>query len=273
MSSNGVSPGTQEGVYCVAWICPKCGNGSLEICPFGPLVPEHGICLNCGEADLKKGSCCRSCGMDESEFTSLASTSNSPIETASEMIQRGLSRRALAVLNFALADDKSLANAWHMKCTLLDQLGHRKLKLELLRSALSAGAPPTFLTVNVESLIENRCFDDAQACITVGLELVKDEKHLQDLLEQRSWIYAETGNGESALKSATQATKQYPDSTRAHYLRGRALALLGRMDEARTAMELVISMPDTTFDSDAEKGLKMINEFKSANEKPWWRFW
>src|SRR5215472_11377866 len=55
----------QETVYAVAWRCPEGHGMSLDVCPVGPVVPEPGLCLNCGAqhpsdaADTR----CRECGL------------------------------------------------------------------------------------------------------------------------------------------------------------------------------------------------------------------
>ena len=52
------------------------------------------------------------------------------------------------------------------------------------------------------------------------------------LLEEQSFLWAECQRGEEALRSADAAAGLGSNSVRTHYLRGRALALLGRLEEA-----------------------------------------
>jgi hypothetical protein len=57
-----------------------------------------------------------------------------------------------------------------------------------------------------------------------------------------------------------------------HYLRGRALGLLGRLEEARNEMNQVLALdPDNV---DAQRGLHMIEAAYRPKEcKRWWQFW
>jgi len=87
------------------------------------------------------------------------------------------------------------------------------------------------------------------------------------LLEEQSFLWAECERGEEALNSADAAKKLGSNSIRTHYLRGRALALLGRLEEARSEMNQVLALDPNN--ADAKRGLNMI----VAASRPWWQFW
>ncbi len=52
-------------------------------------------------------------------------------------------RRGVAILNVALRQDIGLADAWSIKCSMLDALGFTKTKGTMLEGALAAGGPPS----------------------------------------------------------------------------------------------------------------------------------
>jgi Flp pilus assembly protein TadD len=92
------------------------------------------------------------------------------------------------------------------------------------------------------------------------------------LLEELAFLWAESVDGKHALQSAEAAMALGSQSVRTHYLRGRALALLGRLHEARREMGHVLTLdPDN---ADANRAVKMIDEAAgSRRPKASWRFW
>jgi hypothetical protein len=57
-----------------------------------------------------------------------------------------------------------------------------------------------------------------------------------------------------------------------HYLRGRALALLGRLVEARNGMAHVLALDPNN--ADALRALEMIDTaLRPKQGKRWWQFW
>jgi Flp pilus assembly protein TadD len=91
------------------------------------------------------------------------------------------------------------------------------------------------------------------------------------LLEEQSFLWAECERGEEALRSADAAVELGSHSVRTHYLRGRAVALLGRLEEAHNEMNQVLALdPDN---ADAQRALNMIDAANGPKgRKPWWQF-
>jgi Flp pilus assembly protein TadD len=74
------------------------------------------------------------------------------------------------------------------------------------------------------------------------------------LLEEQSFLWAECERGEEALRSVEAALALGSNSVRTHYLRGRALALLGRLEEARNEMIQVLTLDRNN--ADAQRALR-----------------
>jgi Flp pilus assembly protein TadD len=62
------------------------------------------------------------------------------------------------------------------------------------------------------------------------------------LLEDQSFFWAECEQGADALRSAEAAAGLGSTSLRTRYFRGRALALVGRLEEARIEMVAVLAL-------------------------------
>ncbi|MBV9122905.1 MAG: tetratricopeptide repeat protein [Planctomycetes bacterium] len=77
------------------------------------------------------------------------------------------------------------------------------------------------------------------------------------LLEEQSFLWAECEHGEEAFQNADAALALGSNSVRTHYLRGRALALLGRLEEARNEMDQVLTLDPTN--AEAQRGRNMID--------------
>src|SRR5205823_2725109 len=78
------------------------------------------------------------------------------------------------------------------------------------------------------------------------------------LLEEQSFLWAECERGEDALWSADAAAALGSNSVRTHYLLGRALALLGRLEEAREKMQHVLALDPQN--ADAQRALTLIDD-------------
>jgi len=77
------------------------------------------------------------------------------------------------------------------------------------------------------------------------------------LLEEKSFIYGEEQKGLEAL-AAAEAAVLLSSSITARYLKGRALALLGRLDEARQEMNAVLV--NDPGNVDAARAIKMLTD-------------
>ena len=98
----------------------------------------------------------------------------------------------------------------------------------------------------VRFLIERQKWDEALAAVHAALPSATANADFIALLEDRAAILAAQDNGAEALASADEAVAHGSDSVRTHYLRGRALALLGRLDEARVeVLRVLASIPIT----------------------------
>jgi tetratricopeptide (TPR) repeat protein len=162
-----------------------------------------------------------------------------PIAGAGAAFSQGLFRRGIAILNSALQEGAELPQAWLLKAQFLNNIGFNRIAAEMLGGALTR---------------HTRAADQIA------------------LLEEQSFLWAECERGEAALRSAEAAEALGSNSIRTHYLRGRALGLLGRLEEAREKMTHVLALDPQN--SDAQRALKMIDDALRSNpSKPWWQFW
>ncbi|MFL5242563.1 MAG: hypothetical protein ACJ8FY_10685 [Gemmataceae bacterium] len=108
--------------------------------------------------------------------------------------------------------------------------------------------------------------------IGCALEKLASPSERIGLLEEQSFLWAECERGTEALSSAEAAAEFGSKSIRTHYLRGRALALLGRLEEARNEMDQVLVLDSNN--ADALRSLKMIDAaIRPKQDKRWWQFW
>jgi hypothetical protein len=214
------------------------------VCPVGPLVPAHQLCLNCGnpytsdEVDAQ----CAACGLARLACPAalgVTDTPADPIAAAHAAFAEGLFRRGVAILNCAIQDGGGLLEAWLLKARFLSSVGFNRSAAEMLDVARQRFASVTDLV---------------------------------QLLEEQSFLWAECEHGEEALRSADAAAALGSSSIRTHYLRGRALALLGRLHEARDQMHQVLALE--AQNADARRALGMIDSvLRSIPKRSWWQFW
>jgi tetratricopeptide (TPR) repeat protein len=145
----------------------------------------------------------------------------------------------MAVLNQALQEDLELLEPWFLKASFLNSLGFNRAAAEMLDGALARFS---------------------RAAERIGL------------FEEQSFLWAECERGEEALRSADAAVALGSNSVRTHYLRGRALALLGQLEEARNEMNQVLTLDP--HNADAKRARNMIDDALRPGEgKRWWQFW
>jgi tetratricopeptide (TPR) repeat protein len=213
------------------------------VCPVGPLIPSRELCLNCGNpypSDAPDAPC-GACGLSPSSCPAalgIADAPADPIRAAREAIAQGLFRRGMAILNSALQEGAELPEAWFLKAYFLNSVGFNRTAAEMLAGALERHTNPA----------------DRIA-----------------LLEEQSFLWAECLRGEEALRSADAALALGSNSLRTHYLRGRALALLGRLEEALEKMNHVLVLDPQN--ADAHRGRAMIDEALRPKRKAWWQYW
>jgi tetratricopeptide (TPR) repeat protein len=319
-----------EATYGVAWRCPQCSRTSLDVCPFGPLVPSASVCLNCGQAYVDANASCPGCGLPRDRARAALGVEvvpDDPLAAAREAFRRGLIRRGLALVNLALQGNVGLTDAWSLKCALLDSLGYLRTKTAMLEAALAAGGPAGLWvsygftlqqldrhadavaayrrylelmpdgpwaavaygnqanslhrlgdaaaeqgyrqalaleperishTINyVRFLIDQRRLPEALAAVDAVLDKAVTDADVIALLEDRTLILAEQHNGEEALESIEAALARGSNSVRTHYLHGRSLALLGRLEEARQAILRVLALDPEN--ADGKQALETID--------------
>jgi tetratricopeptide (TPR) repeat protein len=233
----------QEGVYAVVWNCPSGHGKSLDVCPVGPLVPARELCLNCGSryASEEADAQCGSCGLKRTACLAslgVADAPADPVAAARTAFAQGLFRHGLAVLNYAIQEGTPPLDAWFLKSRFLSALRFNRSAAEML--------------------------DGALARATSAADRVR-------LYEEQSFLWAECERGKEALRSADAAAALGSESIRTHYLRGRALALLGRLREARDEMEHVLTLDPQN--ADAQRALGMIVGVIGSGRKSWWQVW
>ncbi|HET6249965.1 MAG TPA: tetratricopeptide repeat protein [Tepidisphaeraceae bacterium] len=107
-------------------------------------------------------------------------------------------------------------------------------------------------------LYEQKRYDEAHPVIDKGWACSREPAMVQRLLLDKALLFAEQMRGAESLQCVDAAIEQGADGVRAYYLRGRALALLGRLNEARDAMQRVRKIDPKN--ADGVRGVKMIDE-------------
>lgn len=343
--------GLGESVYGASWLCPACNERILDLCPVGPLVPTRDTCLNCGGpyANREDGSpACTACGIRQADAISELGAEEAPLDPvalAQEQFSKGLFRRAVAQLNIALQNDRSLEIVWMLKSNFLSGIGYKASERAMLQRAIECGGPISllvslgfsyqttashaeaiaaykrYLEVNpagphagaamcnqanslaalgqdqdaerlyeqamahqpngvthylnyIRFLIDRKRLSEALPVVDKVLQLDPPTEYAIRVLEDKALIFAEGNDGETALASADAALRLGSESIRSHYLRGRALALLGRLQEAQQELDIVLARDPANHD--AQRATKMIQaalaQFPDKN-KNWWEFW
>jgi tetratricopeptide (TPR) repeat protein len=147
-----------------------------------------------------------------------------PIGAARSAFGRGLFRLGMAILNQAVQDTPGLVEAWFLKAGFLNSVGFNRTAAEMLDGALAK------LTGVSDRVL---------------------------LLEEQSFLWAECDRGEEALRCADAALELGSHSARTHYLRGRALGLLGRLEEARNELDAVLTLDPQN--AEAQRGRSLID--------------
>ena len=235
-------PAGQEAMYGVVWRCPTCQGDLLDICPLGPLVPDDRTCMNCGGSYPPNEEACAACGLSKDACPAALGVTEpdheQSVATAQAVFRSGLFRRGVAVLNYALLRTRGLSEAWVLKARFMHSLGFNRTAAEMLEAALAFA--------------------------------FSNDQRVQ-LLGEQSFLWAECNRGDEAFASADAARQLGSTSVRTHYLRGRGLALIGRLVEARDEMLQVLSQDRDN--PDARRGLSMIDQALGAANKKWWQFW
>jgi tetratricopeptide (TPR) repeat protein len=217
----GLRAWNQPGLYATAWQCPRCSSGTLVVSPIGPLVPGAGTCPHCGATN--DSETCSSCGTDRREVAAWSKATD-VATVVDDHYREGLVQRALIVANAALARDPNVYALWSLKCDFLLAIGSAELAEEMVDRAL---------------------------------KLPLDDATRAGLLCDRSYLHAEQLCDAPALQAAERALALHANA-RAVYLKGRALALMGRLVEAADCMRDVLTIQPEH--ADAQRALAMIED-------------
>jgi tetratricopeptide (TPR) repeat protein len=110
----------------------------------------------------------------------------------------------------------------------------------------------------VRLLVRGREWGRAIETIDEALAHVAGAEDRARLLEDRSYVFAEQDKGEEALAAAREALALAPRRTRARYLYGRGLGLVGRLEEAREEMARVLEQDPEN--ADARRAIGLLDE-------------
>jgi tetratricopeptide (TPR) repeat protein len=109
----------------------------------------------------------------------------------------------------------------------------------------------------VRFLIDAERWEEVLPVLDAALEKATMDADCIALLEDRALVLAEQEKAAESLESIEAALARGSDSVRTHYLHGRALALLGRLEEARAKILHVLTLdPDN---ADGKRALEMID--------------
>jgi tetratricopeptide (TPR) repeat protein len=169
-------------------------------------------------------------------------------------------------------DSEWLGVALCNEANALAQLGKDEQAEDRFKAALRAEPRRSTHHFNYHLLLaRQRRWDDTLGVLQLGLSHLSDEDALRvTLLAEKAWVLAELDRGEESLEAAEAALALSPENLKARYMRGRALASIGRLDDARSEMERVLAaQPDH---ADARQAVKMLDDALAATRKPrrWW---
>ena len=133
-------------------------------------------------------------------------------------------------------------------------------EVNFLQAIEKEPAHPSHYANYARFLYAQKRYDDAHPIVDKGWACAKEPAMVRQLLQDKALLFVEQMRGEESLQCADAAIAQGADGVGAHYLRGRALALLGRFPEARECMQRVLKIDPNN--ADARRGIKMIDEAK-----------
>lgn len=140
----------------------------------------------------------------------------------------------------------------------LTQLGDRAAADPLYRRALVLEPDRLSHARNyVRFLIDAQHWEEILPVLDAALVRTTADADVIALLEDRALALAEQEKGAESLVSIEAALARGSDSVRTHYLHGRALALLGRLEEARAKIVHVLTLDPEN--ADGKRALEMID--------------
>ena len=157
-----------------------------------------------------------------------------------------------------MPDGPLAAVACGNQANALARLGDRAAAEQLYRQALALEPErPSHARNYGRFLIDAQRWQEALAVLEAARERATTDAVRIALLEDRALVLAEQEKGAESLESIESALTRGSDSLRTHYLHGRALALLGRMEEAREKIRHVLTLDPEN--ADGKRALEMID--------------
>lgn len=253
----GPFPEGQTTTFMVWWRCPTCTKLAGDMGSVMPVIPTV------------------SEPIDASTREALGTLPSDPIAAARDAEERGLVRRALAILDLAIEMRQDDPLAYAVKGRELLRMSFPTHAVTLLRRAIELGdktaatqgwlglaladtaeqvEAATLLQAAVQGELYGGIFwhgwvrllvrldriDEADAEITRALALELDPRWRAGVLTERVNVLCARKQPDEALQAADEALRLAPTSTYARYVRGRALGLLGRLDEAEAEMDRIL---------------------------------
>lgn len=253
----GPFPDAQATTFMVWWRCPTCGKLAGDTGSVTPVIPSP------------------SDPVDEHTREALGTLPSDPIVAARDAEQRGLVRRALAILDLAIELGPDDPIPYAVKGRELLRMSFPQHAVTLLRRAIELGDTTAatrawlglaladtkdqleaaeLLKTAIEGELHGGIFwhgwvrllvrlgriDDAAAELERALALPLDERWRAGLLTERVNVLCARKQPREALEAADEALRLAPTSQYARYVRGRALGLLGRLDEAEAEMDRIL---------------------------------
>lgn len=155
-------------------------------------------------------------------------------------------------------DPKTFAIACSEQGNALTRLGHYNAAEKAHQRAIAASSTLALLYLNyADTFIKQKRWDAALRTLDIGLDNAKTSEETGSLLEAKAHVLAGLLRGEEALACIESAMTRGANSAKTHYIRGRALAMLGRLEEAKEAMKRVLMLDPGN--RDAQQAIETID--------------
>lgn len=235
-----------EGVYAVAWRCPRCDYSELDVCPIGPLVPKAGLCLNCGSKQEVAAAPCTACGIGSEKLQGLLDQRGNradPVQSAQAAFRQGRVRLAELILNDALLHKVDLEATWKLKIGWLSTLGYSEAKVKMLQEALRDEESPSFLVISYGCALQE-CGRDREAVDVYRrfLERYPGSGDAGIALSNQANSLSNLGELEAASDLYRQAIAIEPTRATHYYNYARCLRRRRQLDEALDTINRSLSL-------------------------------
>jgi tetratricopeptide (TPR) repeat protein len=284
---------TSEATYGVSWLCPRCNERALDVCPTGPIVPSKTSCLNCGGA---MQPACALCGMSQGEtgmFFELERVSADPVADAIEDAGKGLFRRALALLNLALLRDPANPRTWEEKGKIYQTVGLHHAAALSFEQALANGEEPLVRIALGCALYDLGRHRQAIEVYDILLERVPDSEWTAIALANQANSLVALGEYAQAEVGFQKAIQLEPREPNHYYNYALCLSTQGRGDRALHIIDEGLRRADSRHRDAAllAERARILEELARAEaapaevekderavpaaeaRRPWYRFW